>query len=244
MKKLNAIILPIAFSLLLFVADAGAQAILTENFKYPDGALVGASGSPWVTTSGTPGQLNVVNGELFLSDADSEDAAAPFSGAVTGGILTATFNFRADTDVATSGAGDYIGHFLQTGSTTAFGRFFVIASPGGANDDFFIGVSTTSTAPTAQFGGVFTAGVNLSITLSYNFATDIASLAIAGFGTINATDAVNVASIDRFQWREGGGTQGDAFVDNLAVVVPEPSTYILFGLGALIAVQRFRRKRL
>lgn len=243
MKKLSAYILASAFSLLLCVASADAQAILNEPFKYSDGPLVGASGSPWVTTSGTAGQLNVVGGELFLSDADSEDAAAPFSGAVTNGILTATFNFRADTDVSTSGAGDYIGHFLQTGSTTGFARFFVIASPGGPTDDFFIGVSTTSSTPTAQFGGVFTAGVTLSITLTYNFATDLASLSIAGFGTINATDAVNVASIDRFQWREGGGSQGDAFVDTLTVV-PEPSTYMLLGLGALIGVQRFRRKRL
>ena len=30
---------------------------------------------------------------------------------------------------------------------------------------------------------------------------------------------------------------------NLFVLVPEPSTYILFGLGALAGLQRLRRKK-
>jgi len=225
-------------------ADSTA-AILTETFSYPDGALVGAAGSPWVHVSGTTtGEINVVSGEAFLSDADTEDASSAFSSNVTGGIVSATFNFRNDTDVPTSTNGDYIISLMVTSpSTTQIARMFVQLSSGGPTDDFLIGVSTTSATPTATFANPFTAGTNLSITLSYDFTTDLASLAIAGFGTINATDAVDTAGIDRFLLREGAGSQGDAFIDNLSVdVVPEPATWMLMGVGLLLGAQRLRRK--
>jgi hypothetical protein len=230
----------LTFVLTLIASIASAQ-LLTETFSYPDGPLVGAPGSPWVNTSGLLNQLNVASGELFLSDADTEDAAAPFSSALTSGILSATFNFRNDTDVPTSTNGDWIADFITTSGTTNIGRVFVQLSSGGPTNDFLIGVSTTSATPTATFANPFTAGVNLSITLRYDFATDLASLSIAGFGTITATDAVNTASINRFQWREGDGAQGDAFVDNLSII-PEPATWMLMGIGLLLGAQRLRRK--
>lgn len=227
-----------ALGLVALAATAQAQ-LLTDTFTYPDGPLVGAPGSPWVTTSGTAGQLNVVSGELFLSDDDGEDAAAPFSMAITDGVLSASFTFRADSDEASSAAGDYIAHFLNTGGSTQIARFFLINAANA--DEFSIGVSTTAATPNATFAGTFAVGQILNVTLSYDFTSDLASLSIGGFGTIIATDAVNFASIDRFQWREGAGSQGDAFVDNLSVV-PEPATWMLMGLGLLLGAQRLRRK--
>jgi hypothetical protein len=189
-------------------------------------------------------QQNVVSGELFLDDNETEDTIAPLSSTVTSGVIQATFNLRNSTlDIPSSAGGDYITHFVA-GAGTFVGRVFTQVSAGGPTDDFLLGISTTSSTPTASFATPLIAGTNYSVTLSYDFATNLASLSIAGIGTITATDAVDIASIDRYSFRQTTST-GDQFFDNLVIAVPEPSTWAMIAVGAglLAGVQRLRRNR-
>src|SRR3990172_8245598 len=70
-------------ALILFAAAIPAtQAgiVLSDTFTYPNGNLVGATGSPWAPHSGsTP--VTVVNGQARLTGGSSEDVNAPLAGA-------------------------------------------------------------------------------------------------------------------------------------------------------------------
>ncbi|HAV64124.1 MAG TPA: hypothetical protein DCY13_17375, partial [Verrucomicrobiales bacterium] len=55
--------------------------VLSENFTYADGPLVGNGASPWTGHSGTAGQVDVVAGKLNLTFAESQDVGAPLQGA-------------------------------------------------------------------------------------------------------------------------------------------------------------------
>jgi hypothetical protein len=77
-------------------------------------------------------------------------------------------------------------------------------------------------------------------TLSIGFADDTVNLNYNGTETIGALIVNGTAQMP--------GVYSSANLSELVgtgtlTVVPEPSTWILFGLGALIGVQRFRRKR-
>jgi hypothetical protein len=80
-----------------------------------------------------------------------------------------------------------------------------------------------------------------SATLSIGFTDDIVNLNYNGSETINML-IVNGTTM-------AAGTYGSGDIPELMgtgtlmVLVPEPSTYILFGLGGLVALQRFRRKK-
>ena len=53
-----------------------AATVFTENFTYADGPLVGASGSPWTSHSGTAGQVNVASNAAELTGSEGEDVNA------------------------------------------------------------------------------------------------------------------------------------------------------------------------
>jgi len=232
--------------LVLAAATIASQAqtqILFETFSYPDGPLVGAPGSPWTTNSGTAGQQNVISGQLFLNDNETEDTVALFSTAVTFGSVTAMFDLTMDpADIVTSAAGDYITHFVAS-SNAFIGRVFMLTDPAGTGTTYRIGISTGASTPNAVFTSVFTVGTTYSLSLTYDLDTDLATLAVAGFGQITSTDVVDNNSINRYGFRQTTST-GDQFIDNLVVTtIPEPSTYMLLGVGLLFAAQRFRRSR-
>jgi len=69
-----------AFAALTASLEAGS--ILSDDFNYPNGAIVGASGSPWVANTGNTGTAIVTNNQLYVAGsgsgatAISEDIAA------------------------------------------------------------------------------------------------------------------------------------------------------------------------
>ena len=243
MKKVIRAVLTVIFCQAAFISTASAQTVLAEPFTYSDGPLVGAAGSPWTTSSGTAGQQNVVSGRLFLNDDESEDTVALFSAAVTFGSVSAVFDLQMDpADIVSSALGNYITSFVGSNGNLV-GRVFMITNPGGPAGTFRIGISTGAATPNAIFTSVFTTGTTYSISLSYDLTTNLATLSSAGFGSITSTDAVDNNNINRFGFRQDT-THGDVFIDNLVVTaIPEPATYMLFGMGLLVCAQQFRRRR-
>jgi hypothetical protein len=246
MTKFSKFAIAVSIPLAMFAARANAVVLLSEPFDYPDGPLVGATGSPWTTNSGTPGEQNVVSGRLFIDDDETEDTIASLSSPVTSGTITVTFDLQMDpADIVTSTTGNYITHFV--GSNNAFiGRVFMITDPGSTGTTFRIGIATAAATPNAIFSSVFTTGTTYSISLTYDLTTNLATLTSAGFGSITSTDAVDNNNINRYGFRQSTQT-GDVFFDNLVVdgtAIPEPSTYAMMfvGAGLLFGMQRLRHK--
>jgi len=135
------------FAVAFLVAHARAAVLLTENFTYPDGALVGAAGSPWASHSGTAGQVNVASNQVQLTQAESEDVNASLAGNPysTGTLYAGTdFNFSA----LPGGTGGYFMHFKESGVTVFRGRVFASIT-GAAVGSYRIGISNGSNTFTA-----------------------------------------------------------------------------------------------
>ena len=88
-------------------------------------------------------------------------------------------------------------------------------------------------------------GTTLSPTpplFSIGFTDDVVNLNYTGSETVNML-IVNGTTMAPGIYGAGGTIPELAGTGTLFVLVPEPSTYILFGLGALAGLQRFRRKK-
>ena len=231
-------------SQLLFVSSAlalgalptSAASVLTEAFGYSDGAIVGATGSPWVTNSGTAGQADVTTGALNITASESEDIAAPLSSEITVGTLTATFEVTFSALPTTGGA--YFAHFIGT-NNNFIGRVWAARPTGTAANNFRLGISNSTNTVTYS-----TVDLSLdtthTLTLGLDIATDLTSLSINGGTAIVGSDAVVNTGIDRFGFRQAAG-EGILRVDNLLVDhVPEPASALLGTLG-LIGLLRRRR---
>lgn len=231
--------LPPAF--IAFSCFSAHGALLSDSFGYADGSIVTATGSPWVTSSGTVGQADVTAGALNITSAESEDIAAPFSETVSSGVITATFDVNFSALPTTGGA--YFAHFVSTGVTPNFiGRVWSARPTGTAAGAYRLGVSNSSN--TASFVTVDLAtATTYTLTLSLNLATDIATLAINSgltlLGSTSGGDATVNADINRFGFRQAAN-EGTLRADNLSVV-PEPSGAAILGSIGVLGLLRRRR---
>lgn len=232
-------------------SQAGAAILLQEDFSYPDGALVGATGSPWVGHSGTAGQVNVASNAVSLTQAESQDVNAPLSGApYTTGTLYAGFdvNFSALPD----GTGGYFAHFKDNGTGNFRGRIFATTTDAAAGS-FRLGVSnsanTMAIVPTD-----LDLGETHRLVLGYDTATAIATLYVnptSETGGTVATDPGSSIGVTTFALRQStssGNGMGALTGDNLiisttfaeAAVIPEPTGLALAGLAAAGLLRRRR----
>ena len=229
----------VASSALTFMCCSAHGALLIENFGYSDGAIVGASGSPWVNNTGTAGQSDVTSGALNIVSTETEDIAAPLSETVTAGVITATFDVNFSVVPTVGGA--YFAHFIA--ATNQFeGRVWAARPTGTATGAFRLGVANSSN--TANFITVDLAtATTYTLTLSLDLATDIATLVVNNgvtlLGSASGTDAVFNGDINRFGFRQATG-EGTLRVDNLAVV-PEPEASALLGVVGILGILRRRR---
>ena len=103
-----------------------AEVYLDEPFDYPDGPIVSVSEGRWITHSGTTGQVDVVSGTVFLTQAESEDVSIAITnvpgGAVNSGLLYAGFTVRFT--ALPSGTGGYFWHYRDTGTINFRARVF------------------------------------------------------------------------------------------------------------------------
>ena len=121
----------IILTLCLFSAAAAitqAGIVLSDSFTYPDGAVVGAAGSPWTAHSGTL-EVFVVTNRIQINQTNSQDIHADLQGGPyttnSPTVLYSSFyvTFTSLPMEAFGVPGSYFAHFkdLNEGAATGFG---------------------------------------------------------------------------------------------------------------------------
>jgi len=222
----------------LLVSPALAVTLASDDFSYPDGSLVPNGG--WANHSGTPGDLLVAGGQAVVQHgAPSEDANLAFIGVSTG-VLTARFDLSVNDDTAIGGTDfEYFAHFYTDGSFNFRARVDIV--PATNAGDFTLGISSTSSTAEAILPTDFNYGETLSVELSFDLDSGIASLAVGG-DTIIGTSSATGETLDRFALRQSDSSNNETVtIDNVVITgVPEPSTALLGGLAALGLLRRRR----
>ncbi len=198
--------------------------------------------------------MNVASGQVSLTRSETEDVSAALNGGpfTTGSGTKLYASFTVNFSALPTLTGNYFALFKD--ATNGF-RARVWASTSGATTGFRLGVGNGS-ASTATSGQIAT---DLGLNTTYQVVTryDIG----AGQSTIwlnptaetdpgvSAADSTTPIDIYAFELRQDTSMGvlllddlkiGDSFAD--VVVVPEPSTLALFGLGAIgLLARRLRR---
>lgn len=206
-----------------------AAVLLSDSFDYSDGSLVTVSASKWTNHSGTLGELNVVAGRAFVTQADGEDLGAPLAGLpygpATNALLYAGFTINFTNAPAPTAAGGYFAHFKAAGGSGFCGKIF--ATTNGVPAGFYrVGISKTASATTAA---VFLTN-NLSYHTDYKLVARYAPSNSASALWLNpasendpatvATDSASAISVVAFALRESFSSpdgMGAVFLDDLIV---------------------------
>lgn len=228
------------------VTVANAVVLLNEPFNV-DGTMGTTPYASWTSISGTGDQL-LVNSTTGLAFGPSDrDYSQTYT--AEAGTVFAGFDLTVST-LPASGT-EYIMAFAD--GTGFDGRIFVSSISSGAN--FSLGVSIASnTASLAP------ATLNLNTTYrvlsSYSPTTDSISLWVGTYNenapavSTTGTDGSTVSNA--FVIRQAGAFDNGASalsIQNLTVatsfteVIPEPSTYLLLGIGAAFMIWNLRRRR-
>jgi trimeric autotransporter adhesin len=266
MKKL------LAFCCGLVVATVGVRAtpLFSDNFTYPDGALVGQG--PWLqngTSAVNP--IQVTGGRTFLQNNGQDVNAA----------LSSPFSLIDGTTF-------YIGATINVTAAQATGDYFLHWSPATGSTIFISRVEVRSSGTGFQMGYVETSGTGASLTwgtevlnfnqdyrmvLAYNVVagpTDdtadlyvgsgFTDLLVQGNNTAYLSDTWNSAtgeqsSLGAINLRQGSATAAATLsVDDLGVAttfaeaatftpIPEPTSLSLLSGFVLLAWQLARRRK-
>jgi hypothetical protein len=231
----------LALTLMLTSLAASTQAgsILSDDFIYPDGSIVGAVGSPWTQNTGNAGTMTVTNNQLFVAGTStrSEDIVAPLAGGPykTNGTVAAlysSFTLNCVAEPSTT-VGTYLAHFTAEGSLSTFrARIWISltnATVGGLADPgtFFLGIGNTTPSGASAMGPAsgqwptaLSTGVTYTVVTRYVLATGISTLWInpvaeSSVGAV-ANDTATLANIAYYAFRQATG-QGANWIDSLRV---------------------------
>ena len=172
-----------------FAVSTQAESLLSDDFSYPNGPIVGATGSPWVNNSGATAMLvtnNPSNGQLEVSDSRAEDIAAPYANGtyMSNGTVTAVYSkFTVKFLSPPAGAGTYFAHFTGENMSSDY-RARIIASTtnvttlaNAAPGNFFLGIGNNSgaIAATIPFPLELTTNVTYTVVTKYVLATGLST---------------------------------------------------------------------
>jgi hypothetical protein len=248
------LVLAVACVLVLATSAAQADILVNENFTHPDGNLVGQVPTPgpglaWAAHSSAGlNPVQVSSGHIIINQASSSEDVNVDTGMVmgTGDLWYAAFDF-SNTGGSSSA---YFAHFLENASNFV-SRIWVTAPAAGG--DFRLAFSNDNSITDGD-GEVFSAdltyGTTYRVVSSYDFTAQQGTLWIDPINesspSMTATDPGYSDACFGYAFRQGGGgTQ--QIVDNLVVAttfdealtgVPEPASFVLLGIGALLLRRR------
>ncbi len=234
MKKSLALILALAG--VAFASQAAS--ILSDDFNYPDGAIVGAAGSPWLANSGIAGSMVVTNNILEVAGSitgRTEDIAAPLSGSpyMTNGAVAAVYSkFTIKIKSLPTAAGAYFAHFngesAPPNATLHRARIWISATNAIAGTltpagKVRLGIANSSSgnAATAQWDVDLDTNVTYTVVTRYQIATATSTLWIdptdESSASVTAADAVSpFINVVYYSFRQTTG-QGTMGIDALRV---------------------------
>ena len=199
---------------------ARAEVVLDESFSYDDGPIVVQAADTWKNHSGTSEQAEVADGQLVLTQANSEDFHAKLAGGPymknSGGTMYASFDVEF-TELP-SGVGSYFAHFRDDG----FGyRARIIAQATGAEGGAFrIGVTSKGKASTAVVDNDLHLDTVYKVVIAMSLADASTTLWIDpeedASGGVTTTDNGSAVDVTGFAFRQAKNI-GAMLVDNLIV---------------------------
>ena len=238
----------------LLPASAALTVQYSTNFNSPtyvDGGLIGQD--QWViTNTSVVSPITVANtatnGNVTLA-ATGQDVRWTFPTITAAGVGSVYLN-ASITVASVSATGDYFLHLGDGGVSSFNARLYAKSSGTG----YVLGLSTGTLGVNVLTYGttILPFGTVQSVLVRYDFVTGLANDTGAVFlnptsedgstdtayvaATTSGTDATNIAGLYLRQ-----GTGGPVVtVDNLVVLIPEPSTALLGSLGFLALLRRRR----
>lgn len=186
--------------------------LLTEDFTYVDGSLVG--NGAWKSVGGTAGDFLVASNQAVVEHGTpSEDVEIPFT-QVTGAVY-AGFNFSVD-DLGAPYSGtdnEYFAHF-------DFKARMDVVAPSGSGD-FSVGISSGSGSAEVTWATDLTFGTSYRAVLKYDQDTGITQLWInptTSADTSITTSTASVANVSNFELRQSDSSENETVrVDDLMI---------------------------
>jgi hypothetical protein len=207
-------------SLFTLMVLPSADVLFYDTFPYNDGPLVTNSAFLWTTRSGTPGECQVINGQLEVRADQTEDVIATLIGSPyarsDSTVLYASFKFKAlGLPKKTPG---YFARF-SNGSANR-GRVYVGTTTNAPDGSFSLFVSNGSDDTTILPDDLYTNTVYLVVT-RYEVDTAITTLwlnpASESDPNVTASDVANIATISYYGFRQDSSVGTTILVDDLRV---------------------------
>ena len=211
---------------------------VADSFDYPDGSVTTNSVFVWGTHSGTTGQTQVIQGQLAISSAQSEDinvflVNGPYLPSA-GWLLYSRFTVNFSASPRPSAAGDYFAHFR--GTSTGFGARVFASTTGAAAGKLRLGIANNANTPSAVIPVDIETNVTYTVVTRLNVGTGQSTLWInpnfESDASVTATDSASPFEVWTYAFRQSGGI-GSLVVDDLKistafldVITPRPSLTI------------------
>ncbi len=207
-------------SLLVVASVAIAAVVVSDDFSYADGSLVG--NGTWFNHSGAAGDFMVSGGQAVVTHgAPSEDVTLPFAATGSEDVFFA-FDFSVD-DLGTPYTGtdfEYFAHFKDDGF--GFRGRMDVQAPNGSGD-YTVGISSTGSTADATWATDMTYGVVYHVIVRYSQTENFAQMWIDGTmdtdTAIIGTDEADPGTIiTGFALRQSDSDMNETIrVDNLVV---------------------------
>lgn len=202
--------------------ESSAAVLLVDHFTYPDGPLVPSSHARWSSHSGKSNELDVVSGELQLTQSRTEDAGAWLSGAPfledhPFKVFFVKFQLRFQS-IPTAAGGGLFAHFKDDAGGFR-GRLWTVTQ-GASAGSVRLGVSWSGTAPTGVHAREFVMGAHHVVLIKFETDKGRATLWVdpkhESDASVVSSDTASGIDVERFAFRQNSGI-GRIAVDRLVV---------------------------